>query len=82
MKTTIDIQDALLERAKRHAKLLRCSLRVIVEEGLRRVLAEPSDNSSYRLPDASVGNPNAVDPLEGRSWQELRDEIHGEPSKR
>jgi len=75
MKMTLDIQDALLERAKRHAKRVGRPLRAIVEEGLRRVLAEPRAAGSYVLPDASVGDPDAPDPLETLSWQDLREEI-------
>jgi hypothetical protein len=83
MKTTIEIQDALLERAKRLAKRSHRPLRSIVEDGLRRVLAESAPaSSSYRLPDASVGDPNADDPLERLSWQDLRAEIYGESSSR
>lgn len=82
MKTTIDIQDALLERAKRHAQRVGRPLRAIVEEGLRRVLAERSAPPAYELPDASVGDPEADDPLEALSWQDLRDEIYGEPRSR
>lgn len=82
LKTTLDIQDALLERAKRHAKRIRRPLRAIVEEGLRRVLAERSTPEAYTLPDASVGDPGAADPLETLSWQDLRREIYGEPPSR
>jgi hypothetical protein len=82
MKTTLDIQDALLERAKRHAKRAHRPLRAIVEEGLRRVLSERSAAGTYKLPDASVGDPNAADPLETLSWQDLREEIYGEPLSR
>ncbi len=82
MKTTIDIQDALLERAKRHARKVRRPLRAIVEEGLRRVLSEPRAADAFRLSDASVGDPDATDPLEALSWQDLREEIYGEPSAR
>lgn len=82
MKTTVDIQDALLDRAKRHAKRVRLPLRAIVEEGLRRVLSERTAQSHYALPDASVGEPGAGDPLEDLSWQDLREEIYGEQSSR
>jgi hypothetical protein len=82
VKTTIEIQDALLERAKRHAKRVRRPLRAIVEEGLRRVLADRLDAAAYRLPDASAGDPAAPDPLEALSWQDLREEIYGERSTR
>ncbi len=82
MKTTIEIQDELLERAKRHAKRSRRPLRAIVEEGLRRVLSERLPTQRYKLPDASVGKSGATDPLEALSWQDLRAEIYGEPSSR
>jgi len=80
MKTTIEIQDSLLERAKRLARRSHRPLRAIVEEGLRRVLSEGSPRRSYKLPDESVGDPQATDPLEALSWRNLREEIYGEPS--
>lgn len=82
MKTTLDIQDALLERAKRHAKRVRRPLRAIVEEGLRRVLNDASAPTAYRLPDESVGERGALDPLEAYSWQDLRAEIYGDSRPR
>jgi hypothetical protein len=82
MKTTIEIQDALLERAKRHARRLRRPLRALVEEGLRRVLEDRSPSQGYTLPDASVGDPEGPDPLESLTWQDLRDEIYGEAAGR
>lgn len=78
MKTTLEIQDALLERAKRLARKTHRPLRAVVEEGLRRVLAESQPVGRYRLPDRSVGDPNGTDPLELLSWQDLRAEIYGE----
>ena len=82
MTTTIEIQDALLARAKRHARRIGKPLRAVVEEGLRRVLKDSSTTVSYELPDASVGDPSAPDPLEALSWQDLRDEIYGRPPSR
>ncbi len=80
MKTTIEIQDELLARAKRHAKQTGRPLRAVVEEGLRQVLASPTNRERYVLPDLSVGEPSAPDPLETYSWQDLRDEIYGKPT--
>jgi hypothetical protein len=77
VKTTLDIADALLERAKRHAKRVGKPLRALVEEGLRRVLEAESTSTMYELPDCSVGRPGGPNPLEGYSWQDLRDEIYG-----
>ena len=79
MKTTIDIHDELIVRAKQHASQTGRPLRAVVEEGLRRVLADPSPSVPYKLPDCSVGNPKKRDPLEELSWQDLRQEIYGEP---
>ena len=49
MKTTIDIQDELLERAKRRASQTGRSLRAVVEDGLRTVLASPPVENHYTL---------------------------------
>ena len=76
MKTTLDIHDELLIRAKRHAKETGRPLRAVVEEGLQQVLAETSERPRYRLPDMRVGNPDDPNPLEHLSWPELRDLIY------
>lgn len=82
MKTTVEIQDELLERAKRHARRTGCPLRAVVEEGLRQVLSTPAPRKRYRLPDHSVGEAGGKDPLEAFSWQDLREVIYGEPTTR
>lgn len=79
MKTTIDIADALLVRAKRHARRAGVPLRAVVEEGLRRVLATEEAPPPYQLPDLSVGEPGGANPLERMSWADLRQEIYGPP---
>ncbi len=76
MKTTIDIHDVLLERAKRHAKTRGCTLRSVVEDGLRRVLDEPAPAVPYKLEDCRVGDPDGEDPLKNYTWPELRDLIY------
>ena len=76
MKTTLDIHDALLDRAKRHAKKTGRPLRAVVEDGLRQVLAVPVSPHDYQLPDLSVGDADAADPLETCSWQDLRGIIY------
>jgi hypothetical protein len=77
MKTTVEIQDALLERARRHARRIGKPLRAVIEEGLRRVLDTEEERASYRLPDRSVGKSDGENPLEALTWQDLRDEIYG-----
>ena len=79
MKTTIEIHDELLARAKRHARGAGVPLRAVVEEGLRLVLQAPKPARDYRMPDLSVGDPNGDNPLEAYSWQDLSELIYGYP---
>ena len=82
MKTTLDIHDELLTRAKRHAKETGRPLRAVVEDGLRRVLASERPRGGYTLSDLRAGDPEAADPLERFSWPELREMIYGDPGTR
>ncbi len=66
-----------LARAKRHAQRSGQRLRAVVEEGIRRVLADKHAPTPYELPDLSVGNEREANPLEAMSWADLRDEIYG-----
>ena len=77
VKTTVDISDALLDQAKAHARRSGRPLRAVIEEGLRRVLADEGPANAYELPDCAVGTPGAPNPLEQMSWQDLRDTIYG-----
>ena len=77
VKSTFDINDALLARAKRHARKLGKPLRELVEEGLRRVLDSTAGTPRYELPDHAVGTSGGPNPLEELNWAELRDEIYG-----
>lgn len=82
VKTTIEIHDELLERAKRHARKSGQTLRTMVEEGLRLVLSSSAPDRQYRLEDLRVGDANAPDPLDQYSWPELRELIYGDPRTR
>lgn len=78
VKTTIDIHDELLKRAKRHAKKTGQPLRAVVEEGIRLALEVGAKREPYKLPDKSVGTPGGPNPLESYSWDELRDIIYND----
>ena len=55
MKTTVEIADPLLEEAKREAERTDCTLRDLIEIGLRRELDRRSQKKPFKLRDASVG---------------------------
>ena len=57
MKTTIEIRDELMVRAKRHARRSRQSFRTVVEEGLRLVLNRSPLAEPYRLPISASATP-------------------------
>ena len=82
MKTTIEIHDGLLIRAKQLTKETHRPLRAVVEEGLRLVLDRPRPTTAYELPDLRQADPGANDPLERYSWPELRELIYGDPGAR
>lgn len=70
VKTTIDVHDELLQRAKQHAKDTGQTLRCVIEEGLRLVLAKPPP-TGYKLPDLSVGDPDGPNPFEKYTFAEM-----------
>lgn len=78
MKTTVEIRDGLLLRAKRRARERRTTLRAVLEESLRRTLDETEPRQAYRWPDLSVGGPTDPWPLDKLSWPELRGIIYGD----
>ncbi len=82
VKTTLDIKDDLLLRAKKLAKRTGRPLRAVVEDSLRLTLANAQQRPDYRLPDLSVGRAGDVDPLELLTWQDLRAIVYGEPDAR
>ena len=49
MKTTIEIAPALLGRGKRLAQEEHVTLRALVEEGLRKIIAEHEQRPAFRL---------------------------------
>lgn len=79
MKTTVEIQDELYARIQKKAQRDGRTVRSIIEEGLRLSLEaeQRAREQRYELPDESVGDPQAANPLESWSWAELRDEIYG-----
>jgi hypothetical protein len=77
MKTTVEISDALLDRAREQARRRGQPVRALIEEGLRIVLERESSPAPYRLPDRSVGEAGGTNPLESFTWQDLRAEIYG-----
>jgi len=76
MKTTIEISEPLLESAKREARRRGLTLRAMVEEGLRRVVADSTAGGEFALRKASFrGKGLHSGVVEGR-WDVVRDLIY------
>lgn len=81
MKTTTDIHDELLARAKRLAKETGQPVRAVVEDGFRLV-RDSTPARGFSLSDLRRGDPNAPDPLARYAWQEFRELIYGDAGTR
>ena len=53
MRTSVEISDALMSNARRVMHERNVTLRQLIEEGLRRVLADGAAPGEFRLPDAA-----------------------------
>lgn len=76
MKTTVEIQDGLLEQARRTAAQEKTSVRQLIEEGLRRVLADRRRRGRFTLRKASFAGKGLHPDLEGRGWTDIRERIY------
>jgi Bacterial antitoxin of type II TA system, VapB len=72
MKTTIDISDPLLREAWKVAAREGTTLRALVEQGLRKVVAEKR-RPVFRLRKASFGGHGLRPELREAGWERLRD---------
>jgi len=73
MKTTLEISDPLLREARKVAARERTTLRALVEQGLRRVVAEKKHKSAFRLRKASFKGRGLRPELADAGWDRLRD---------
>lgn len=73
MKTTVEIADVVFHEARRVAAARSVTMRQIIENGLRKVIAEASAPFPFRLQDGSFGGEGLVQPM---TWDEIRDEIY------
>ena len=78
MKTTIQIADSLFREARRVARQERTTLRALVEEGLRRAIAERRSRRSqgFRLRRVSFTGRGLQPHLAGATWDQILDLSH------
>ena len=76
MKTTVEIPDAVLEEARRVATKERTTVRALIVDGLRRVLAERKRKGKFRLRQVSFKGSGLHPDLAGAPWEKIRDTIY------
>jgi hypothetical protein len=78
MKITVEISDALLAKARRTARQEGTTLRALIEEGLRSVLAQHAEHGPFTLKDASVAGEGLQPEVGAASWEQLRELAYGD----
>ena len=73
MKTTVDIPNSLIEEAKRVAARQDTTLRVLIIEGLRRVISERKRAGKFRLRKATFRGKGLKPDMAGASWERIRE---------
>ncbi len=76
MKTTIEISENLLEQARKVAQREKTTLRALVEEGLRSVVAHRKPGQRFRLRKASFKGKGLQDAVSEGSWERIRELIY------
>lgn len=80
MKTTIDIADSLLDRAKRAARLANITLRELTEEGLELALQRRSQTTRPHVQFVTFRGAEGA-PAPNLDWEQLREMVYPAPEK-
>jgi hypothetical protein len=78
MKTMVELDDLLLEEAEATAKATGSTLRELIEEGLRIVIAQKQGANAFKLRDGSVGGEGMARDF---AWPEIREMIYENKSQ-
>jgi len=78
MKTTIELPDNLLRDAKRVALRNRTTLKALIEQGLRSVVADNKRRGGFTLRKASFSGDGLLSGRSLRDWPTIRDLTYSE----
>jgi hypothetical protein len=76
MKTTLEISDPLLREARKIAARENTTLRELVEQGLRRVVAERGKKAPFKLRRATFKGRGLHPDFQNADWANIRDAIY------
>lgn len=72
MKTTIEISDDLMKKAKALAAKRHITLRAVIERGIRTTLQEERKAELFSLPDRSVDGNGLQEGFRDKPWSDVR----------
>ena len=73
MKTTVEISDTVLAEARKVAASEGTTLRALVEQGLRRILADKKRRQVFQFKLVTAGGRGLRSEIKDASWDEIRD---------
>jgi hypothetical protein len=76
MKTTVEIAPAILERGRQLAREEHVTLRSLVEEGLRNVIAEREKKAAFKLRRIPFTGGGFREDFDSASWDRIRGAIY------
>lgn len=76
MKTTIEIADGLLEKARKRAEQDGTTLREVVQAALRHFLGAPQPKRKFKLKDGSFKGNGLQPGVDIRDWDQIRGIIY------
>lgn len=76
MKTTVEISDPLAREAREAAAREGRTLRSLLEEGLREVLARRKKRGRFRLRDGSFKGKGLQPGVDLSNWEQIRSLIY------
>jgi hypothetical protein len=78
MKTTVEVSDSLLRQAKQVALRERTTMKALIEQGLRLVVAERKRGAGFTLRKAAFRGDGLVAGRSLRDWAAIRDLVYSE----
>jgi hypothetical protein len=78
MKTTVEVSDSLLRQAKQVAVRERTTVKALIEQGLRIVVAERKRGAGFTLRKATFRGDGLVSGRSLQDWAAVRDLVYSE----
>jgi predicted transcriptional regulator len=78
MKTTVELPDELLREAQELARAEGTTMRSVLEEGLRTVIARHRRAQGFSLRDASVDGRGLRPDVAEAGWDKIRELSYGD----